>query len=223
MKITLDVVAELRSRNRTSGRFKTSGFTLIELVIVIVIVAIGVAMAVPSFSATVDKRRLTNSAEQISTLLSFAQSMAVKHNNDVTVNLQHTDHDTWCVGAILGQAACDCTEKDVSADAFCDIELVSRRLDQAEVLSNSPTYQLMHSMSINGTAIANDNIVFDPVRGTLVDLDEVNIVLHTNRGSDATAGSRDYQLEVDVLPTGRVSICTEGSGQKRRLGQFADC
>jgi type IV fimbrial biogenesis protein FimT len=223
MKKTMDVAVKQGSRNRSVGQYKAPGFTLIELVIVIVIVAIGVALAVPSFRDTVEKRRLSFSAEQISTLLAFAQSSAVKHNSDVMVNLQYTDHDTWCIGATLGTAACDCTETDDNQVAFCDIEGVARRLDHTEVLPNT-TYDLLHAMSISGTAVTNNNIVFDPVRGTLVNLDIVNIQLHSHQGSDGAAKSRNYQLEVDVLPSGRVSICTRGGvSAKKLLLQYTEC
>lgn len=223
MNRPLEVTTQKRSQNESFRQCKASGFTLIELVIVIVIVAIGLALAVPSYRNTIEKRRLSFSAEQISTLLTFAQSSAVKHNQDVMVNLRRTDHDTWCVGATLGTAACDCTETDDTQAAFCDIEGVGRRLDHAAVLPNT-TYDLMHQMNINGTAVANDNIVFDPIRGTLVDLDTVNILLHTHQGSDGTASSRNYQLEVDVLPSGRVSICTRGgTAAKKLLRQYSEC
>ena len=223
----MDVAVKQGSRNRSVGQYKAPGFTLIELVIVIVIVAIGVALAVPSYRDTVEKRRLTSSTEQISTLFSFAQSAAVKHNSDVMVNLRHTDEDTWCIGATLGTAACDCTETDDTQAAFCDIEGVARRLDHTEVLPNT-TYDLMHDMSITRGIttidIGNDNITFDPVRGTLVGLDTVKIQLHSHQGSDGAASSRNYQLEVDVLPTGRVSICTRGGVlAKKLLLQYTEC
>jgi len=223
MKKLMDVAARQGSRNRSTGQYKAPGFTLIELVIVIVIVAIGVALAAPSFRDIVEKRRLSSSAEQISTLFTFAQSSAVKHNRDVIVNLRRTDHDTWCIGATLGTVACDCTVTVDTDVLFCDIEGVGRRLDQAEVLPNT-TYDLVHAMSINGTGITNDNIIFDPVRGTLVGLDVVNIQLHTHQGSDGTASSRNHHLEVDVLPSGRASICTRGGvSAKSLLRQYAEC
>ena len=71
-------------------------------------------------------------------------------------------------------------------------------------------------MNLNGAATNNSTFVFDPVRGTLVDLDTVNIQLHSNEGSGS---SRNYQLEVNVLPTGRVSICT-AAGRKLYLDRF---
>jgi type IV fimbrial biogenesis protein FimT len=223
MNKTMDVAAKQGSRNRSVGQYKAPGFTLIELVIVIVIVAIGVALAVPSFRDIVEKRRLSSSAEQISTLFAFSQSAAVKHNRDVIVNLRLTNHNTWCIGATLGTVACDCTETNDALPAFCDIEGVGRRLDHTEVLPNT-AYDLMHAMSISGTAITNDNIIFDSVRGTLVGLDTVNIQLHTHQGSDGAASSRNYQLEVDVLPTGRASICTRsGVSAKKLLRQYPTC
>ena len=221
MTKTPDVTVRQEPVKRHFQQNRSSGFTLIELVIVIVIVALGVALAVPSFRDVVEKRRLSFAAEQVSTLLTFAQSTAVKHNSDVIVNFRYNNHDTWCIGATLGTTACNCFDTDSAQATFCEIEVVARRLDQTEVLPNT-TYDLMHQISINGTSITNDTIVFDPVRGTVADLDIVNIQMHSHQGSDANAGSRNYQLEVDILPTGRVSICTQ-SGQKKLLKQYPEC
>lgn len=195
-----------------------TGFTLIELVIVLVITAIGVALAVPTFRAVVEKRQLTRSAEAIATFMNLSQSEAVKRNEDISVNIRRTDHDTWCIGAIAGATACDCSETTTTDPLFCDIDDVPYRITQADVISN-PTYELMHRMEVNGTATSNSSFTFDPIRGTLLNLETVNIQVHTNEGSGT---SREYQLEVDVLPTGRVSICT-ATGRKFLLRRFPTC
>lgn len=217
-KISMKMSGKPSSKFRPVHRRQSPGFTLIELVIVMVIVAIGVALAVPTFRDTIEKRQLTSSAEYIATFMSLSKSNAVKHNRDVIVNMRRTDLDTWCIGATLGSVACNCFETDPANTLFCDIEGVAQRLDQAAVISNA-SYELMFQMNLNDTATANGNFIFDPVRGTLVDLDTVNIQMHTNEGSGA---NKNYQLEVDILPTGRVSICT-ASGRKRLLRRYPEC
>jgi prepilin-type N-terminal cleavage/methylation domain-containing protein len=218
MKTTMEMCNQTGSSPKPARRKQVSGFTLIELVIVMAIVAIGVALAVPTFRAITEKRQLTRAAESVASFMSFAQSAAVKYNRDVSVNIQRTDFDTWCVGATLGATACDCSEVNVAAANFCDINGVPRRIEHADVVSN-PAYQLMLAMSIDGTVTANSNFTFDPVRGTLLNLETVNIQMHTNTGSGT---SKEYQLEVDVLPTGRVSICT-ATGRKLLLRQYPTC
>jgi prepilin-type N-terminal cleavage/methylation domain-containing protein len=197
---------------------QVSGFTLLELVIVMVIVVIGVALAVPTFRSVTEKRQLTNAAESITSFMNFAQSAAVKYNQDVIVNMRRTAHNNWCIGATLGATACDCSEDDVTATAFCDINGVPRRIEQTDVVSNA-AYELMHLMSINGATVTNSNFTFDPVRGTLLNLETINIQMHTNTGSGT---SREYQLNVNMLPTGRVSICT-ATGRKNLLNMYPTC
>jgi prepilin-type N-terminal cleavage/methylation domain-containing protein len=204
--IPMEMSGQSRSRFRSVHRRQSPGFTLIELVIVVVIVAIGVALAVPSFRTIVEKRHLTSATEQIAAFMTIAQSEAVKHNREVIVNMQRTNSSTWCIGATLGAAACDCSELDTTVPNFCDIADVPQRIDQAYVISRDD-YQFMHIMKVNGTTTANASFSFDPVRGTLLDLETILIETHTHTMEGVDEGTRDYSLVVQVSPTGRVEIC----------------
>lgn len=206
------------SRFRNAGQLLSPGFTLIELMIVLMIIAIGVALAVPSYRSITEKRQLTAATEDIAAFMNFAQSEAIKRNELVTVNMRRNSHNLWCVGAILRATACDCRIENTAHADFCDIEDVPFRMEQEHVVGN-PDYELMHSMELDGTATSNASFSFDPVRGTLLNLNTVKIQMHTNRGSGAT---RDYQLDINMLPTGRVSICT-ATGRKHLLKQYPTC
>ncbi len=215
MNITVNVPGRFRARFNHANRRQASGFTLIELMIVMVIVAIGVTLSVPTFRAIIEKRQLTSATEEIAAFMNFARSEAIKRNQDVIVNMRRTGHDAWCIGVTLGTIPCDCREPDDTNNLLCEIEDVPRRMDQAAVLSN-PDYELMHSMS-SGTS--DDNFTFDSIRGTLLDLNTVNFQMHTHTGSGET---REYQLEVNIWPTGQVSICT-ATGRKLLMRQFPTC
>jgi type IV fimbrial biogenesis protein FimT len=64
---------------------QAAGFTLLELMVVVSIAAILMAIAVPSFNATIRSNRLTSDANQFTTALNLARSEAVKRGLSVTV------------------------------------------------------------------------------------------------------------------------------------------
>ena len=68
---------------------RTSGFTLIEMIVVISIVAILAAIAVPSFSTLLEGRRVRTDAEQVRDLLVRARQEALQRNAPVTVTSQN--------------------------------------------------------------------------------------------------------------------------------------
>lgn len=186
--------------------------------IVMIIVAIGVTLAVPTFRSITEKRQLTSAAESVAAFMSLAQSAAVKYDRDINLNVQRASFNTWCVGAKLGATACDCNETSPSAADFCEINGVPHRIQQADVIPNA-SYQLLQSVLVDGTASADTNITFDPVRGTLLGLQTVVFQMHTNTGSGS---DKEYQLNVNLLPTGRVALCT-ATGRKLLLKAFPTC
>lgn len=213
-----DIPTKLRTKFLRTSRKQTSGFTIIELLIVMIIVAIGVALAVPSYKAIIEKRRLTAATEDIAAFMKYAHSESIKRNDDVIVNIRRTDATTWCVGATLGRTACNCYETDTTAATFCEIEDVPQRIVQADVISNA-NYQLMHIMRVNGTATANASFSFDPIRGTLLNLETILIKMHTHSMEGSDESTRDYKLVVQVSPTGHVGICN-ALVRKFTLGQY---
>ena len=57
---------------------KSSGFTLVELMITLAIAGILVAVGIPSFNSTISSNRLTSYANELVTALNLARSEAVK-------------------------------------------------------------------------------------------------------------------------------------------------
>jgi type IV fimbrial biogenesis protein FimT len=64
---------------------KTSGFTLIELMVTIGIAGILVGVAIPGFNSIISNSRLTTSTNELVTALNLARSEAVKRGLSVTV------------------------------------------------------------------------------------------------------------------------------------------
>ncbi|MGD8681672.1 MAG: prepilin-type N-terminal cleavage/methylation domain-containing protein, partial [Lysobacterales bacterium] len=76
----------LSIRSRGCGPVsRDRGFSLVELMMSVVLLAIGAALALPSYRDMVEKRQVTNAAEQIASFMNSAQGISMKRNRAVTV------------------------------------------------------------------------------------------------------------------------------------------
>ena len=186
--------SNLSARSRISFHTfrRHRGFTLIEVMMSTVLIAIGTTLAIPSYRDMVQKRQLTNSAEQLASFVSSVQSISTRTNKVVTVSYSRANHEEWCIGAVINadDTACNCTQA-----ASCTID--GQEFVLNESLSNSS--QLVHSITIPGDSISYS---FDPVRG-LAD-GSLTMELHTD--------SRDFKLNLVVNNTGRVVLCSHDAG-----------
>ena len=189
IRMTLSV----RSKRNTHYCSRHRGFTLVEVMMSLVLLAIGTALAIPSYRDMVEKRQVTNGAEQLASFLNSAQGVAMKTNQVVTISYARSSHENWCIGAVSGETACDCTETDTAASDYCQIAT------QPFVLNNSHAggdLELMHAMNGDGA------YAFDPIRGLFLDLDDsLTLELHSP--------SRDFKLNLMVNSTGRVLLCSK--------------
>ena len=170
------------------------GFSLVEVMMSLVLVAIGLALALPSYRDMVEKRQVTNGAEQLASFINTAQGVAMKTNQVVTVSYSRTDDDNWCVGATEGAVPCDCTGED--SLAACEIA------SQPFVLNNghAADRDLVRAMGANDSG----SYSFDPVRGFSPDLNG-NLMMELRSPSD------DFRLNLVVNSTGRVILCSGDS------------
>lgn len=171
------------SRNR--------GFSLVEVMMSIVLLAIGMALALPSYRDMVEKRQVTNGAEQVAAFINTAQGVAMKTNQVVTVSYSHAGADDWCIGAVTGDTACDCEQTNTEAGDFCQIASQQFILDDS--IANDRA--LMFDM------VGDGSFAYDPVRGLFNDLnDSLTLQLRSN--------SEDFRLNLVVSNTGRVILCS---------------
>ncbi|MDB5821689.1 MAG: prepilin-type N-terminal cleavage/methylation protein [Herminiimonas sp.] len=86
MNLIMDTRAKLESVHTTGIRpGATSGFTLVELMVTVSISAILLAIGVPSFNSFIVSQRVSAAASDVSTMLTFARSEAIKRNGNVIV------------------------------------------------------------------------------------------------------------------------------------------
>lgn len=171
-----------------------SGFTIVELMLSVVLLAIGAALSLPSYREMVEKRQLTHGAEQIMAFVNSAQSEAMKRNQVVTVSYSRTADDDWCVGAVVGATACDCTEESAGEPDFCAIDSAPRIITNENVGNT----ELVKSIAGDGA------YSFDPIRGIFVDLDDSLMV-------QMSSNDENYQLNLTVSNTGQVIVCSNDS------------
>jgi len=173
-------------------RDKFSGFTIVELMVSLVLLSITLTLALPSYREMVEKRQLTQGAEQVFAFLNSAQGIASRSNSVVTVSYSRTDEDDWCFGAVLGSMACDCTETVSTEADFCEIDGGVIRLTNDHVGNT----KIMESMVGDGA------YAYDPVRGLMVDLnDSLDVVMYSPNDG--------YQLRLIVSNTGHAVMCSK--------------
>ena len=171
-----------------------SGFTIVELMLSVVLLAIGAALSLPSYREMVEKRQLTHGAEQIMAFVNSAQSEAMKRNQVVTVSYARAADNDWCVGAVVGATACDCTEESSGEPDYCAIDSAPRIITN----DNVGNTELVKSITGDGA------YSFDPIRGILIDLDDLLVV-------QMSSNDENYQLNLTVSNTGQVIVCSNDS------------
>jgi type IV fimbrial biogenesis protein FimT len=84
--------------NRRIAR-RTSGFTLIELMITITVASVLLAIAVPSFNGMIVSNRVSTQANEFVAAINFARSEAIKRNTSMTMCRAAAPDDTDCEAA----------------------------------------------------------------------------------------------------------------------------
>ena len=75
---------------------QSSGFTLVEVMVVVAILGILAAIAGPSFGPLIERWRVRQAAEDLQSTLYYARSEAIKRGGDVSVNAK--DASSWSSG-----------------------------------------------------------------------------------------------------------------------------
>ena len=77
------------------NRTREIGFTLLELMIIVAILGILTALAAPSFTSLLERRKIIAAAEAIQSDLRWARGEAIKRNTDVTVSFTPGAGGVW--------------------------------------------------------------------------------------------------------------------------------
>lgn len=193
----LIVVPQGRCSSLRAPGSPQSGFSIIELMMSLVLLAVAMAMAIPSYREMVEKRQLTNGAEQLMAFVNAAQSESIKQNRILTVSYERTAGDDWCAGAVVGTVACDCGETNPAASDYCSINSMPWLIDNTHVGNR----ELVASMSGDGA------YSFDPVRGLMTDMNDALVV-------ELRSVGEAYRLQLMVSNAGQVMLCSTDSSHE---------
>lgn len=158
---------------------RRGGFTIIELMITLAVLAVLVAIAAPSFSGLIERRKLHGAGEKLFADLMYAKTEAIKRNDTIRVSFTGNGA-TWCYGMAI-DTACDCTAAD------CTIDGVLKVTNQDDF----PGVSVQADSSFDGSSTS-----FTPLRGA------------ANAGNLQFTVSTGSELGVVVSSFGRVRLCS---------------
>ena len=161
---------------------RRAGFTLIELMITLAVLGVLAAIAAPSFSEVLERRKLNGAGEALFANLVFAKTEAIKRNTPVRISFVGNGA-TWCYGLAIN-AGCDCSD-NVPA---CTIDGITKITNQDDYSGVS----VAASSTFGGSSTS-----FTPLRGA------------ANAGHLQFSIASGAQLRIVVSSFGRVRLCSD--------------
>ena len=183
---------------------KSSGFSLIELLITLGILIITLTIALPGFREFFDRERLINATEEVYGMLQKARMESMARSDEMHVNFA-SDTNSWSYGLREG-TPCDQTIDDPALASACVIEIVNGDtvVDVNDKVMMRQTNEPHPDIELSSTIT---NFEFDPIRGT------------ATAGALTLPSAMDKKLQVKVMPLGNISVCTP-DGQ---IPSYRDC
>jgi type IV fimbrial biogenesis protein FimT len=199
---------------------KTSGFTMIELMIVIVVAAIGIGLAIPSFRGLVERKQLGGATEAVFQHLQRAKTQAIKRSKPILVDFNVNGTD-WAIGFTDKMAGCDAEEEDVTDTNACTV-------DENNDIAGGPNLMMRvvgsdyRNVTMSQTTAFADPAVFP---GACVTTNTHQACFDFLRGLARTGqydfDSANYKLRVQVTMMGNVVVCIPAS--EKKMSGYQDC
>lgn len=196
-----------------ANKKKSSGFSLIELLITLGILVITLTIALPGFREFFDRERLINATEEVYGMLQKARMESMSRSDEIYVNFaSDTGTGAWSYGLVEGKEVqvgdavpCNPTLANPTDALACVITVVSgdgTGVNDKVLMrqTNEPHPDI--KLTSNTTEFE-----FDPVRGT------------ATAGEITLTSALDKKLQVKVMPLGNISVCSP-DGQ---IPSYRDC
>ena len=185
---------------------KSSGFSLIELLITLGILVITLTIALPGFREFFDRERLINATEEVYGMLQKARMESMSRSDEIYVNFaSDTGTGSWSYGLREG-TPCNPSIEDPALASACVITIVNgdAAVDVNDKVMIRQTNEPHPDITLSSTIT---NFEFDPVRGT------------ATAGEITLTSAMDKKLQVKVMPLGNISVCSP-DGQ---VPSYRDC
>lgn len=189
-----------------AGR-NAKGFTLIETMIVLALLGILVAMAVPSFSKMIERKRLGGAAEMVYEQLTYAKGQTIKRSKPIRVEFLADGSDTWQIG-ITDKANCNLTITDETDANACTIDYDN------DSSTADPLLMRTTSLDTDGNSIYGKVKMATPSFAGGIPRTGFNPLRGTAAGGTVTLNSNkfNYQLQIRLTSVGRIIVCDPGTG-----------
>lgn len=180
-------------------KFRSKGFTLLELLVAMAVLAVIATVGIPSMTAAVERRQTVDAVERIFSEIRLARSASVARSENVFMNI--SPGANWAIG-VSNDATCDPTDNNPA----CTLP----DLTNANPITHLYTVANNDNVSLTTT---NNQISFAPQRGTAT-------------GTTVTVtstGDIGYIVNVIVRPLGQIAICSPDTNPSRYLSTYRVC
>ncbi|WP_313550976.1 GspH/FimT family pseudopilin [Pseudomonas sp.] len=138
---------------------KSSGFTLIELVVTVAILAIVATIAMPSMSYFIVKQRVSSDASELYGFLMLARAEATKRNAQISLIPRQDSSNGWSAGWCIGPSSINsCNDASVirSYEASGKTQINSAYLSSSNRLTFRRDGTLLGGVSANSFKVSSD-------------------------------------------------------------------
>lgn len=158
---------------------KQRGMSLIELLIALTILGILMAISVPAFQGTVERRKLVGAAESLFAGLQYARSEAIKRNE--TVRFQVSTGANWCFGVHdVAGTVCDCNadaclvggvSRNVTSTDYDNIQMIAGGVIEFDPRQGIPDATAIYTFRVGGAGGNERDVIVNPIGRIKMEVD----------------------------------------------------